>query len=118
MSNVNSPEVERGLQAIEERRRESNDEALRIADEAIAGVRARGDAFVREQVAKYDKQTLKDLWLAPRQADIDPQMAEAINEAIERIESFHTEQLPLSYRWMRGGTSVRHRVAPLRRIGI
>jgi histidinol dehydrogenase len=116
--NVSSPEVEKGIRAIEERRTASNVEAMRVADEAIAGVRIRGDAFVREQVALFDKVSLKDLWLAPRQTTIDPRMAEAINEAIERVESFHTEQLPQSYRWIRGGTSVRHRVTPLRRVGI
>jgi histidinol dehydrogenase len=119
--NASSPEAEAALRAIEARRNESNDDALRVADEAIAGVRARGDGYVREQIARFDGVDLDELGeiaVAPRDATIAPEMAAAIDTAIERVTSFHEQQLPGGYRWTRGGTAVEHRVRPLRRAGI
>lgn len=118
MLNASSPEAEAALRAIEARRNESNEEALRVADDAIAGVRSRGDAYVREQVARFDRVAIEDLLVAPAETSVVPEMASAIDAAIERVTSFHERQLPESYRWTRGGTSVEHRVRPLRRAGI
>jgi histidinol dehydrogenase len=113
-----SPEADAALREIERRRDLSVADALRVADEAIAGVRARGDAYVREQVARFDGVTLDALKIAPRQVKIDPALANAIDIAIARIESFHRQQLPPSYAWSHGGTTVTHRVRPLRRVGL
>jgi histidinol dehydrogenase len=115
---ASSPEAEAALRAIEARRNESNDGALRVADEAIAGVRGRGDAYVREQIARLDGIDVEEILVAPREVTIAPEMAVAIDTAIERVTSFHEQQLPQTYRWTRGGTSVEHRVRPLRRAGI
>jgi len=93
-------------------------EALRVADESIAGVRARGDAYVREQIERFDHVKVDDILIAPRQVTIDPQMAEAIEVAIERVEAFHRQQLPSGYTWTYDGTEVLHRVRPLRRVGV
>jgi histidinol dehydrogenase len=89
--------------------------ALQVADEMIAGVRARGDAFVAEQIARFDSVTLApdEIAIKPRAVTIDREMAAAIDLAIERIESFHRPQMPQSYRW----NGVEHRVRPLRRVG-
>ncbi|HMC20449.1 MAG TPA: hypothetical protein VKL19_01255, partial [Thermoanaerobaculia bacterium] len=84
---VDSPEAEAALRAIEARREESEAEALRVADEAIAGVRARGDAYVREQIARFDRVTIEDVLIAPRSVSIDSAMAEAIDVAIARVEA-------------------------------
>jgi histidinol dehydrogenase len=102
------------LRDLESRRASSNDDAMRVAAEMIAGVRARGDAFVREQIARFDGVTLDDILIAPRETSIDPAMRDAIETAIERIEGFHRPQLPESYRWK----GMEHRVRPLRRVGI
>ncbi len=90
------------------------DEALRVADEMIAGVRARGDAYVAEQIARFDRVTLAPdaITVAPRDVSIDREMIEAIDLAIERVEAFHRPQMPQSYRW----NGVEHRVRPLRRV--
>ena len=80
-----------------------------IADEAIAGVRARGDAYVREQNERFAGAAP----LAP-----PPGFEAAVDAAIERIDSFHRAQLPASYCWTRDGATVIHRVRPLRRVGI
>jgi len=90
------------------------DEALRVADEMIAGVRARGDAYVAEQIARFDHVTLAPdaIKVAPRDVSIDREMIEAIDLAIERVEAFHRPQMPQSYRW----NGVEHRVRPLRRV--
>src|SRR5438093_4392387 len=93
-------------------------EALRVADEAIAGVRARGDAYVREQIARFDNVVVDDILIEPRDVTIDPQMEEAIELAIVRIDAFHRRQLPARYTWSDNGTEVVHRVQPLRRVGL
>jgi len=118
MLKADSPEAEAALRAIEARRNASEAEALRVADAAIAGVRERGDAFVREQIARFDHVSIDDIRIAPRSVTIDPKMAEAIDVAIERVEAFHRRQLPESYTWSYDGTEVLHRVRPLRRVGV
>jgi histidinol dehydrogenase len=102
------------LRELEARRSASNDDAMRVAGEMIAGVRARGDAFVREQIARFDGVTLDEIAETPRDVSIDVDMRDAIELAIERIEAFHRPQLPASYRW----NGIEHRVRPLRRVGI
>jgi histidinol dehydrogenase len=115
---ASSPEAARILRELEERRREANVNAFRVADEQIAGVRTRGDAFVAEQLAKFDGvQLAPDAILQPTNRPTDQPtnpLSQAIELAIERIESFHLPQLPASYRW----GPVTHRVRPLRRVGI
>jgi histidinol dehydrogenase len=88
--------------------------ALLVADEMIAGVRARGDAYVAEQIARFDRVTLApdQIKIAPRAVSIDREMIDAVELAIERVEAFHRPQLPQSYRW----NGVEHRVRPLRRV--
>ena len=117
---VNTPEAEAALRELEERRNRSLDQALKVADDAIAGVRTRGDAYVAEQIERFDKRTIaaKDIKIAPREIAIDPAMANAIDTAIARVESFHLRQLPRSYRWSNDGTEITHRVRPLRRVGV
>jgi histidinol dehydrogenase len=112
---ASSPEGGAALRELVERRNASNENALHVADAIIAGVRARGDAYVAEQIAKFDRVTIaaEAIRTAPRNVTIDPAMAEAIDLALQRIEAFHRPQLPESYQW----GSVKHRVRPLRRVG-
>jgi histidinol dehydrogenase len=107
-------EIDAALRELEARRGASNENAMRVAGEMIAGVRARGDAFVREQIERFDCVTVDDIVVIPRDVSIDPAMRDAIELAIERIEAFHRPQLPQSYRWK----GIEHRVRPLRRVGI
>lgn len=111
----NTAEATQALTAIEARRTASNENALRVADEMIAGVRARGDAFVAEQIARFDRVTLApdEIKIAPRVVSIGAEMADAIDTAIARVDAFHRPQMPESYRW----NGVHHRVRPLRRVG-
>jgi len=115
---ASSPEAEAALRALLARRSESNEQALRVADEMIASVRERGDAFVREQIQRFDGLRVDEINLVPRSVTIDREMARAIDTAIERVASFHAEQMPRSYRWTRGGSEVVHLVRPLRRVGV
>src|ERR1700730_6425390 len=115
---ADSPEAEAALRAIEGRRKASEAEALRVADEAIAGVRDRGDAFVREQIARFDGVTVDDVLTSPRSVSIDALMSEAIDTAIARVEAFHRPQNPVAYIWSSNGTEVVHRVRPLRRVAL
>ena len=120
MYKANSPEAEAALRELETRRSESVENALRVADAMIAGVRSRGDEFVAEQIARFDKVTIAAdaIAIAPRQVTIDSDLADAIDTAIERVEAFHREQLPQSYVWKNGSSSVTHRVRPLARAGV
>jgi len=112
---ANSPEGEAALREIVERRDASNENALRVAEAIIAGVRARGDAYVAGQIAKFDGVTLAPdaIKIAPRAVTIGAEIAEAIDTALARIEAFHRPQLPQPYRW----GPVAHRVRPIRRVG-
>lgn len=93
-----------------------NTGALRVADEMIAGVRARGDSYVAEVIAKFDKVTMRAdaIKVAPRDVTISDEMREAIDLAIERVEAFHRPQLPQSYAL----GNLEHRVRPIRRVGV
>jgi histidinol dehydrogenase len=86
--------------------------ALQVADEMIAGVRARGDAFVSEQIARFDGVSIApdEILIAPRYSGCD--LEAAIDLAIARIDAFHRPQMPQSYRL----GSLEHRVRPLRRV--
>src|SRR5258707_9743279 len=92
-------EIDDVLRALESRRGASNENAMRVAEEMIAGVRARGDAFLAEQIVRFDGVTLDEILISPRHVAIDPAMRDAIETAIERIEAFHRPQLPESYQW-------------------
>ena len=87
-----------------------------VADEMIAGVRARGDAYVAEQIARFDRVSIAPaaIRVTPRDVTIDADLARALDVAIERVAAFHRPQLPQSYEW----EGVQHRVRPLRRVGI
>ena len=111
-----SPEVEAALRALEMRRTAANEDAFRVADEQIAGIRERGDAFAAEQIARFDGVTLapSGILIEPRDVTIDRELAYALDTAIARVEAFHLRQLPASYRW----EGIVHRVRPLQRVGV
>lgn len=111
---ASSPEAAAALRDLEGRRQSATERAFRVADEMIAGVRARGDAFVAEQIERFDRVSVSPIAIAPRQVSIDRDLAYALDTAIDRVEAFHLQQLPASYRW----NEVLHRVRPLRRAGV
>ena len=82
----------------------------------IAGVRARGDAFVAEQIERFDRVRIAPdaIRITPRTVTIDAPLARALDLAIERVDAFHRPQMPAAYEWQ----GVQHRVRPLRRVGI
>ena len=116
------------LRLLEARRSEALTDAFRVADEAIAGVRARGDVYVAQQIARFDGVTidaakiLTNVPSSPVSAGGEgvaaPAVASAIDAAIERVEAFHLAQKPAGYTWSRRDTTIEHRVRPLRRVGI
>jgi histidinol dehydrogenase len=111
-----SREVEAGLHTLEARRNAATDDAFRVADEQIAGIRSRGDVFAAEQIARFDRVSLapSDILIESRNVTIDRDLAYALDTAIARVEAFHVEQLPSSYAW----EGVVHRVRPLQRAGV
>ena len=113
---ASSPEALAALRELEARRNAAGENAFRVADDMIAGVRARGDAFVAEQIAKFDRVSVAPDAIATtvRDVSIDRDLAYALDTAIDRVEAFHLRQLPASYTWQ----NVIHRVRPLRRVGV
>jgi histidinol dehydrogenase len=113
---IPSPDADAALDALVARRRDNEGNAVRVADEMIAGVRAEGDRYVATQIARFDRMSIPagEICVAPRSVTIDPELAAALDLAITRVESFHRAQMPQSYRW----EDVTHRVAPLRRVGV
>lgn len=111
-----TPEAEAALRELLARRNATNENALRVADEMIAGVRERGDAYVAGMIAKFDRVEIAPdaIKIEPRNATISDEMADAIDLAIKRVEAFHAPQKPQSYR----DGSLLHRVRPLRRVGV
>ena len=110
------------IRNLEARRTVANEHALRVADEMIRGVRDRGDAYVSEQIERFDKVRVpaeEILWKTGNPAcPPDDPLRDAIELAIERIESFHLPQKPAPYVWRRGDTTITHQVRPLQRVGI
>lgn len=111
---ASSPEAEAALRELEARRRSANEHAFRVADEMIAGVRSRGDAYVAEQIERFDRVQVSPIRIEPRDATVSPRLARALDTAIDRVEAFHLKQLPSSYQW----ENVVHRVRPLGRVGV
>ena len=113
---VPSPEADAALRALEERRNAANDEAFRVADAMIEGIRARGDVFAAEQIARFDHVSIApaEILVTPCAVSIDRELARALDTAIARVEAFHLRQLPSSYAW----EGVVHRVRPLQRVGV
>lgn len=111
---ASSPEAEAALRELEARRRSANEHAFRVADEMIAGVRSRGDAYVAEQIERFDRVQVSPIRIEPRDATVSPRLARALDTAIDRVEAFHLKQLPSSYLW----ENVVHRVRPLGRVGV
>lgn len=113
---LKSPEAAAALRNLEARREESLDGARRVADEMIAGVRRDGDAFVAEQIARFDRVALAPdtILMEPQDVTIDAELEAALELAISRVEAFHRPQMPQGYAW----EDVQHRVKPLRRVGV
>jgi histidinol dehydrogenase len=118
--NAGSDAADAALRDIEARSSAASAQAFQVADEMIAGVRAGGDTYVAAQIEKFDRVTLdpSQIAITPGNETIAPELAQAIETAIARVEAFHQQQLPAGYTWRDGAATVTHRVAPLRRVGI
>lgn len=118
---VNTDEIDSWLLEVEERRRASSSDAENAARAIIEDVRTGGDTAAASLVAKFD-----GIALAPGELRIpvligdhvDDALTLAIDEAAERIEAFHAPQKLASYELANGGSVMRQRVAPLRRVAV
>jgi histidinol dehydrogenase len=117
---ADSPAADRAIRAAEQRRQRSGADARRVAKRMIDAVRRDGDLAVSRVLEEFDHVTIApgEIRVAPQPVEIAPELAAAIDLAIERITSFHERQKPVSFTWDDGGTSVTHRITPLRRAGI
>jgi sulfopropanediol 3-dehydrogenase len=96
-----------------------------LVAEIIAGVRARGDAAVREYSVRFDKSELEvfDVSTADRVAtlaELDPQTRKDTEFAIDNVRKFAQAQLatilPLEIETL-PGVHIGHRVIPIERVG-
>jgi histidinol dehydrogenase len=112
--------AEAAITRIERGREHSGRTAEGIARRVIDGVRRHGDEEVSRILARFDKVEIAPsaIWTTPETREIGRPMADAIELAIERIERFHSQQTPHTYRESSGGTEMIHRVRPLRRVGV
>lgn len=118
---VNTNEIEAWLAEVEERRRESGADAEDAARAIIDDVRTGGDAAVARLVERLDGVPLSpdEIRLPLLVGDrVDETLTLAIDEAAERIEAFHAPQRLASYEIANGGSVMRQRVAPLRRVAV
>ncbi len=102
----------------------SGDPAVREgAREIIEGVRARGDAAVRDYTARFDKRAVEALEVPADQwrteaAAVAPDVAKALERAAARISAFHERQREHGYEIEDGGVRLGLRVDPLARVGV
>lgn len=90
--------------------------------EVLAGVRARGDAAVREYTERFDRVAIGDLVVLPgelKQAldDLPALLRTALEEARDAIEAYHRAQLRPESSHERNGVVVRELYRPVDRAG-
>ena len=105
---------------LEQRRLDEGGAARAVADSIIADVRVRGDEAVSAALSRLDSVNLAaaDILIRVEHApEIDAELKDAIDEAIERVEDFHRAQRPEGFMLEKEGTILEHRVRALRRIG-
>src|SRR5262245_172303 len=93
------------------------------AREIVEGVRARGDAAVRDYTERFAQRTLAALevdaaaWERDAAA-VSPDVAKALERAAARIRAFHEGQRQDGYEMEDGGVRLGLRVEPLARVGL
>jgi histidinol dehydrogenase len=91
---------------------------------ALADVRARGDAALREMAARFDGVRLDELEVPRRawgeaSASLDPRVRSALERAATNIRSFHESQLPSDVTLeVEPGVRITRTWAPLGRVGV
>jgi len=105
-------------------RRPIDDDAERLAAVAavIAGVRARGDAALREYTERFDRVRLDDFHvpeaaLALALERVSPDVVAALRAAAARLEAFHRQQPTTSWMTRDLGGLLGQMVSPLDRVG-
>jgi len=92
----------------------------KVVRRILAGVRARGDAAVREYTRKFDGVSPKEFKLSAQLLDAIPrQQADALRAAHRRIKAFHEKQLQKSWEYTDAdGTRLGQQVSALERVGL
>jgi len=108
------------FEALEVNRRASLLTSARIAASVIAEVRESGDEAVAEFVRKFDGVpcAAADLATVPSLPAIGAEIRNSIELAMANIRRAHERQVSAGYSIENDGIRIRHRVAPLARVGI
>ncbi|MGH8172076.1 MAG: histidinol dehydrogenase [Rhodanobacteraceae bacterium] len=90
----------------------------------LADVRARGDVAIRELTARFDGCELADFVVgedefAAARAEIDPDLFAAMKNAVARVETFHTAQIPVGISLETApGVRCEQVIRPIKRVGL
>jgi histidinol dehydrogenase len=116
----NSPQATRWLRHLQERREENAVEGMAAAEEVIGEVKKEGDRAVARSIRRFDRSSLRpnDILVHPKTQQIDRELSDTIDVAIERVRRFHEKQKMEGYAVSVNGSTFTHRVRPLARVGI
>ncbi len=98
-----APDFEAGFIALLEDARETTQRVDAAVAAIIAEVRARGDAAVAEYTTRFDRWPAESLRVSAAEitaaeASVAPELLAALDHAAQRIETFHSAQLPADIR--------------------
>ena len=96
-------DFEAGFMALLEDARETTQRVDAAVAAIIAEVRARGDAAVAEYTTRFDRWPAENLRvsaaeIAAAEASVAPELLAALDHAAQRIETFHSAQMPADIR--------------------
>ena len=97
--------------------------ATAAVTELLADVRARGDEAVREHTARFDGVDVPQLRvpedaLSQAWADLEPDLKDAIELAIDQVRWFHERARPADWEDVRGGARMGQWYRPIQRVGL
>ncbi|MCL2099257.1 MAG: histidinol dehydrogenase [Oscillospiraceae bacterium] len=111
------------LEKLKNRTNNKFDEALQVAREVIAEVRANGDAAVKRYTKKFDNVELDDFFMGEEEfagiyAKCAPELVKTMEKAARNIEEYHKTQLQNSHVITRSGAILGQRILPLERVAL
>ena len=111
------------LEKLKNRMDSKFDEALQIAREVIADVKANGDSAVKKYTSKFDKVELDNLIMTDAEINkiynkCDKNLIKIMEKAVQNIEDYHKIQMQSSNIITRDGIILGQRVLPLERAAL
>lgn len=114
------PAFDRWKERLESDRRSDDRKVMRTVEKLLQEVRRGGDGAVAAHVAALDRVRIApdELLAHPDAGEVGTGLRAAIETAIREVTAFHVRQAVSGYSIGGDGFELRHRVRPLRRVGI